>query len=211
MFKHSNSWTILKSHVSLDLNQGLSADHILATGLHNRTAYLCICMFTQSEQKLTLLTCLYIKTDTVPKGFSFIHYMCTLARCPCMYSLLTCVEPPACRASTACHCLSSVMDVHFSAHRERERERVAELSSSVLSTQWWVPSLFREEDVISLVKNPAYVACHSWLNPGFSFVQCSPSPLLPLFLSGFFPPSLACIFLADWRQHVIDGTGDLDV
>lgn len=116
------------------------------------------------------------------------------------------MEPPACRARAACHCLCSVIDVLFVAcahthtrrlthrHRyvhadckkEREREIVAVLCLSVLSTPGWVPPLFREEDVISRFKNPTYVACHSWLNPGFSFVQCFPSPpLLSLSLALF--------------------------
>lgn len=156
-----------------------------------------------------------------------------------MCSLLTCVEPPACRARAACHCLCSVIDVLFvcecartHAHthtltrrlthrhryvhadckkeREREREIVAVLCLSVLSTPGWVPPLFREEDVISRFKNPTYVACHSWLNPGFSFVQCFPSPpllslSLALFHSSFLFSSssfsLLCISMMKYSRH----------
>ena len=127
--------------------------------------------------------------------------------CPSMCSLLTCVEPPACGARAACHCLSSVMDVPFVAHTHthththEHSQTVAGLSSAVLSTQGWVPPLFREEDVISLVKNPTYVACHSWLNPGFSFVQSSPSPLLCLLslalpVASYLPPLPIYIYLS---------------
>lgn len=71
-----------------------------------------------------------------------------------------------------------------------DRQTVAGLRASVLSTQGWVPPLFREKDVISLVKNPTYVACHSWLNPGFSFVQSLPFPASPLTFSYLLSPSL---------------------
>lgn len=41
--------------------------------------------------------------------------------CATVCSLLTCVEPPVCGTRAACHCLSSVMDVPFVAHRYTER------------------------------------------------------------------------------------------
>lgn len=92
--------------------------------------------------------------------------------CPSMCSLLTCVQRPA------CHCLGSVMDVPFVAHADRDSGGA---HSTVLSPRRWVRLLFRKKDVISLVKNPTYVVCHSWLNPGFSFVQSAlPFPSSPL-------------------------------
>lgn len=90
---------------------------------------------------------------------------------------------------------------HTHTHTYKHSQTVAGLSSAVLSTQGWVPPLFREEDVISLVKNPTYVACHSWLNPGFSFVQSSPSPLLCLLslalpVASYLPPLPIYIYLS---------------
>lgn len=122
------------------------------------------------------------------------------------------VETPACGARAACHCLSSVMDVPFVAYTHKQTDRQtdsggAQLDRPVHPSRGWVPPLFRKEDVISLVKNPTYVACHSWLNPGFSFVQRAlPFPSSPLTFSVASPSSsYLSIYLSIylWKQRVM--------
>lgn len=105
--------------------------------------------------------------------------------CPSMCSLLTCVW----RQRAASHYLSlDVPRAHTHTHTDRRTDRQTD-SLAILSTRGWVPPLFREEDVISLVKNPTYVACYSWLNPGFSFVQSAVPLVVFHFLCRLLSPS----------------------
>ena len=62
------------------------------------------------------------KTHTYKHTHTHTHTH-TPVVCPSMCSLLTCVEPPACGARAACHCLSSVMDVPFVAHTHTSTHR----------------------------------------------------------------------------------------
>lgn len=116
--------------------------------------------------------------------------------CVSVYSLLTCVEPPPCRARAACHCLGSVMDVPFVAHTHTDRQTDRQWRGSA-----W-PSCPPEDEFLlclgkrmwshSLKIQPMSLATHDLIQASPLCRAPSPSPLL-LLLSLALSVS-SCIF-----------------
>lgn len=115
----------------------------------------------------------------------------TLVLCPSKCSLLTCVEPPACGARAACHCLSSVMDVPFVANTHIHTET---------DTHTYTLRQRRGSARLSCPPKDEFLLClgkrmwsHSWKIQPMSLathdlIQASPLCRVPL-------PLLSCYFL----------------